>query len=106
MNHAELRQELEQVRDYREILKQNIEQLETENKMSGTTKTQRDCNIEILGLWHNELKILDKRERYLLNGLDKPEQEQEEKEEMNLYDVITVLPSNGRCTPNSIMYTN
>ncbi|CJV76024.1 Uncharacterised protein [Streptococcus pneumoniae] len=102
MNHAELQQELEQVKDYREILKQNIEQLETENKMSRTTKTQKDCNIEILGLWRNELKLLDKRERYLLNCLDKPEQ----KEEMNLYDVITVLPSNGRCTPNSIMYIN
>jgi len=102
MNHAELRESIKQLKDYREALKQNIHQLEAENNMSGTTKTQRDCNVELLGLWRNDLKRLDKRERYLLNGLDKPE----EKEEMNLYDVITVLPSNGRCTPNSIMYTN
>ncbi|HEF5066909.1 TPA: hypothetical protein SAQ65_006044 [Bacillus cereus] len=102
MNHTELRQELEQLKDYREILKQNIHQLETENNMSGTTKTQRDCNVELLGLWNNELKLLDKRERYFLNCLDKPEQE----EEKNLYDAITVSPFNVRCALNGIMSTN
>lgn len=94
MKHAELRESIKQLRDYREALKQNIHQLEAENNMSGTTKTQRDCNTELLGLWRNELKILDKRERHLLNGLDKPEQE--EKEGMNLYDAMTLFPFNVR----------
>ncbi|HDR7206431.1 TPA: hypothetical protein QCW56_005066 [Bacillus cereus] len=104
MNHVELRQELKQVKDYTEILKQNIEQLEAENNMSGITKTQKDCNIELLGLWRNEIPVMEKRERYLLNCLDKPEQEK--KEEMNLYDAITVSPFNVRCALNGIMSTN
>jgi len=104
MNHAELRQAIKQTKQRIEALKQNIHQLEAENNMSGTTKTQRDCNTELLGLWHNELKILDKRERHLLNRLDKPEQEQ--REEKNLYDAITVPPFNVRCALNGIMSTN
>ena len=104
MNHAELRQELKRVKDYTEALKQNIEQLEAENNMSGTTKTQRDCNIELLGLWGNDLKIMEKRERRLLTSMERPEQE--EKEEKNLYDAITVPPFNVRCALNGIMSTN
>ncbi|MGG0278118.1 hypothetical protein [Bacillus rhizoplanae] len=102
MNHAELRQEIKRVKDYAEKLEQNIRQLKTENSMSGTTKTQKDCNTEIIGLWRNEIKVLHKREGYLLRCLEMPEQ----KEGMNLYDAITVSPFNVRCTPNSVMYTN
>lgn len=41
MNHAELTQSIKQAKEYAEALEQNIEQLETENSMSGTTKTQK-----------------------------------------------------------------
>lgn len=85
MNHAELTQSIKQAKEYAEALEQNIEQLETENSMSGTTKTQKDCNTELIGLWRNEIKVLHKREGYLLALMEQPEQ----KEETNLYDAIT-----------------
>lgn len=81
MNHAELTQSIKQAKEYAEALEQNIEQLETENSMSGTTKTQKDCNTELIGLWRNEIKVLHKREGYLLALMEQPEQ----KEEMNFF---------------------
>ncbi|HEF5066903.1 TPA: hypothetical protein SAQ65_006038 [Bacillus cereus] len=93
MNHAELTQSIKQAKEYAEALEQNIEQLETENSMSGTTKTQKDCNTELIGLWRNEIKVLHKREGYLLALMEQPEQ----KEEMN-FSLFNV-----RCTPNNVL---
>lgn len=102
MNHAELRQKIKRAKDYVEKLERNIIQLETENNMSGTTKTQRDCNTDLIGLWRNEIKVLHKREGYLLALMEQPEQ----KEEKNLYDAITVPPFNVRDALNGIMSAN
>ncbi|MDM5465460.1 hypothetical protein [Bacillus cereus] len=94
MNHAELRENIKQTKQRVEELEQDIEKSETENNMSGTTKTQKDCNTELIGLWRNEIQVMKKREGYLCGLLSKPEQE--EKEEMNLYDAMTLSPFNVR----------
>ncbi|MDA1663804.1 hypothetical protein PDK35_28320 [Bacillus cereus group sp. TH153LC] len=85
MNHAELRENIKQTKQRIEELEQDIEKSEVENNMSGTTKTQKDCNIELIGLWRNEIQVMKKREGYLLALMEQPEQ----KEEKNLYDAIT-----------------
>ncbi|GAB6591443.1 hypothetical protein bcgnr5378_66500 [Bacillus cereus] len=93
MNHAELTQAIKQAKEYAEALEQNIHQLENENSLSGTTKTQKDCNAELIGLWRNEINVLHKREGYLLALMEQPEQKEEKN--FSLFNV--------RCTPNNVL---
>jgi hypothetical protein len=98
MTEHELKNEIDKVTFYYEELIAKIKQLEEENRMTSTSKSQYEVNKYLIERCQNMVKVLEKRKRYLLLCLDNPQPDK-----YNLYDALTLFTTSFRCTPRSIL---
>ncbi|OAK32599.1 hypothetical protein A6284_28315 [Bacillus wiedmannii] len=79
----ELKQDLNVVLNSLEAYKQNIEQLESEQRLFSIEATQREYNVYFLDVCKREVKMLERKKRQLEYKINKPF---DELEMYNLFD--------------------
>ncbi|PKG21859.1 hypothetical protein [Niallia nealsonii] len=99
MTKKEMQEDINNLRDCVEELKENINRLEVENSIASTSKGQREVNDYLVNLCNQQIEVSEKKIRYLLLCLESPITENH-----NLYDAITSPFTLFRCTPRSLLF--